>query len=192
MPIRVIAGSARGRRLKPVPGSSTRPVMDKVKEAVFSIIGPEIVDCTFLDLFSGTGSVGIEALSRGARQAVFVELEKAAIRTIWHNLKTTRLDDRALVLQRDVFSLLKQGADRSYDFIYIAPPQYKEFWLRALQTLDDNPGWLAEHTTVIIQIDPKEQQSLSLKNLEETDRRVYGKTMVWFFQLVADDKTTEG
>lgn len=82
MPIRVISGSAKGRRLKLVPGDSTRPVMDRVKEALFNIIGRDVQDSTWLDLFAGTGSIGIEALSRGGSKAVFVELAKPAIQTI--------------------------------------------------------------------------------------------------------------
>ena len=97
MPIRVIAGSAKGRRLKLVPGDTTRPVMDRVKEALFSIIGRNIFDAAFLDLFAGTGSVGIEALSRGARQAVFVEMNGKAVRTIQENLTLTKLGDKAII-----------------------------------------------------------------------------------------------
>ncbi|MBN2303959.1 MAG: RsmD family RNA methyltransferase, partial [Anaerolineae bacterium] len=89
--MRVIAGSAKGRKLKMVPGDSTRPVMDRVKEALFNILGTSVMDCSFLDLFAGTGSVGIEALSRGAERAVFVDMDRFAIRTIHENLALTRL-----------------------------------------------------------------------------------------------------
>lgn len=81
MPIRVIAGAAKGRRLKMVPGDTTRPVMDRVKEALFNILGRGIVGSSFLDLFAGTGSVGIEALSRGAGRVVFIDRHPLAIRT---------------------------------------------------------------------------------------------------------------
>ena len=97
MSMRVIAGRAKGMRLKTVSGNSTRPIMDKVKEALFSILGQDITDSYFLDLFGGTGSVGIEALSRGAKQATFVELNRLAIRTIHENLQKTRLDQNAIV-----------------------------------------------------------------------------------------------
>lgn len=180
MPVRVIAGTAKGRRLQMVPGEGTRPVMDRVKEACFSIIGRSIVDSTFLDLFAGTGSVGIEALSRGASKAVFVELDKQAVQTIQANLKLTKLEDRAIIRRTDVLQFLKQ-ASTPYDFIYIAPPQFKGIWLTTLQTLDANPGWLAPEATVIVQIDPTEQQPVELKHLAPYDERRYGKTLLWFF-----------
>src|SRR4051794_10105777 len=102
--------------------------MDRVKESLFNIIGRRIYDANFLDLFAGTGSVGIEALSRGARHALLTDLEPRAIRTISENLQLTGFDKRATVRKIDAFTLLKQSADHAYDFIYIAPPQYKGLW----------------------------------------------------------------
>lgn len=181
MPIRVIAGSAKGRRLKLVPGSSTRPVMDRVKEALFSILGQAVVDSVFLDLFAGTGSVGIEALSRGAKQAVFVELDRKAVQTIQENLAVTRLGDRAVIRRTDVFQFLRQPPPGVFDYVYIAPPQYKSLWLHTLQALDANPAWIAPGTVVIVQIDPSEYAPVALRSLQAYDERRYGKTLLWFF-----------
>ncbi len=180
MPIRVIAGTAKGRRLKMVPGETTRPVMDRVKEACFNIIGRGILGATFLDLFAGTGSVGIEALSRGASKAVFVETDKKAVQTIQANLQLTRLSERAVIRRTDVLTFLKSQASTPFDYIYIAPPQYQNLWLTTLQTLDVNPGWLGKDTTVIVQIDPTEQQPLAFQSLETVDERRYGNTLLWF------------
>lgn len=189
MPIRVIAGSAKGRRLKPVPGDSTRPVMDRVKEALFSILGRQVLDATFLDLFAGTGSVGIEALSRGARQAVFVELDKLAIQTIQANLNLTRLIDKAIIRRADVLAMLRQPPPpQPFDFIYIAPPQYKGLWLDTLKTIDNNPGWVGADTTVIVQIDPSEYQEIVFTHLEEYDSRQYGKTLLCFLTIKEVDE----
>lgn len=183
MPMRVIAGSARGRRLKAVPGNTTRPIMDRVKEALFSILGREVIDSRFLDLFAGTGGVGIEALSRGAKQAVFVELEKAAVRTIQDNLATTGLSDRAIIRRTDVFAFLRQPAPLPpFDYIYVAPPQYKSLWLDTLKAIDENPAWVGEDSIVIVQIDPKEQQDIQLANIAAYDERQYGHTLLWFFE----------
>src|SRR5258708_36948405 len=102
MPMRVIAGTAKGRMLKRVPGEGTRPIMDRVKEALFSILGDNIRGTSFLDLYAGRGSVGIEALSRGAVRAVFVENSRPAITTIEENLKATGLAAKATILRRDV------------------------------------------------------------------------------------------
>ncbi|MFN2183770.1 MAG: RsmD family RNA methyltransferase, partial [Anaerolineae bacterium] len=101
--MRVISGSAKGIQLQAVPGSGTRPISDRVKEAVFNILGEEIVGSRVLDLFAGTGSVGIEALSRDAELAVFVEKHPQAIATIRANLKRTKLEARARVVRADVF-----------------------------------------------------------------------------------------
>lgn len=183
MGIRVIAGSAKGRRLKLVPGDSTRPVMDRVKEAVFSILGRGVRDALFLDLFAGTGSVGIEALSRGAEQAVFVEMDRLAVRTIQQNLTITGLGDRAAIRRTDVLALLRQSPPADpYDYIYVAPPQYRDLWRRTLEALDANPGWVPEGTVVIVQIDPKEYDETEFKHLEVYDERQYGKTQVIFYR----------
>lgn len=181
MSIRVIAGSAKGRRLKMVPGDTTRPVMDKVKEACFSIIGRRIIDSVFLDLFAGTGSVGIEALSRGAEKAVFVEIDKKALQVIQENLQLVRLEDQAIVRRTDVLAFLKTDPPEHYDFIYIAPPQYKSLWLQALAALDAKPAWVPVGTSVIVQIDPSEKQTIDLKYLAPIDERRYGNTLLWFF-----------
>jgi 16S rRNA (guanine(966)-N(2))-methyltransferase RsmD len=181
MPVRVIAGTAKGRRLKMVPGDTTRPVMDRVKEACFSIIGRQIIDATFLDLYAGTGSVGIEALSRGARSVLFVELDRMAVQTIQANLELTRLGDKAIIRRTDVLHFLSHPTGTAFDFIYIAPPQYKNLWAETLQTLDKNPSWLKPATMVIVQIDPTEKQPIELRHLTPYDERRYGKTLLWFF-----------
>lgn len=182
MAIRVIAGKAKGRILKPVPGDSTRPIMDRVKEALFNIIGADIWDTTFIDLFAGTGSVGIEALSRGAAQAYFYDLERAAIKTIQHNLQLTRLSDQAVVRQADALALIEGAPPAPVDYIYVAPPQYQGLWLRTLQALDASPAWLSNQPVVIVQIDPNEQRPVALGSLEPYDERKYGNTLLWFFE----------
>lgn len=193
MPIRVIAGSAKGRKLKLVPGDTTRPVMDRVKEALFSIIGRDIIGASFLDLFAGTGSVGIEALSRGAERAVFVELERLACRIIEENLTHTGLKDHAMVRRMDVLALANgTPPELPFDYIYIAPPQYKGLWLQTLQALDKNAGWFSDETSVIIQIDPNERVDVSLTHLELTDERLYGNTMLLFYNLIDEDTETNG
>lgn len=181
MPIRVIAGSAKGRRLKMVPGDSTRPVMDRVKEALFSILGRSVVGATVLDLFAGTGSVGIEALSRGADHVTFIDLDRKAVQTVRENLELTRLAEQAVVRRADALAVVKGPPDRRYDLIYVAPPQYKNLWVDAVQTLDKNPVWLPEGTRVIVQIDPSERKELALQHLELTDERTYGKTLLLFY-----------
>jgi 16S rRNA (guanine966-N2)-methyltransferase len=184
--IRVIAGTAKGRQLKLVPGDSTRPIMDRVKESLFNIIGRDIFDASFLDLFAGTGSVAIEALSRGASYALLIDLEPRAIRTISDNLRVTGFDTQTTVRKIDAFTLLRQAADRAYDFIYIAPPQYQSLWSAALEAIEANLSWLDPEGQVIVQIDPTENTPVTLQHLHLSDERRYGNTLLLFFRLEPD------
>ncbi len=188
MPIRVIAGVAKGRKLKLVPGDSTRPVMDRVKESLFNILGTSIRDSSFLDLFAGTGSVGIEALSRGAGHALFIDNDRMAIKTIRENLEVTRLDKKAQVLQADSFAYLQRVRPEPFEFIYIAPPQFKGMWKKALLALEANPAHVQPDGVVIVQIDPSEREELALTTLQLYDERKYGRTVLWFFERTPDDE----
>ena len=180
---RIIAGTARGIRLQPVPGNTTRPITDRVKESLFNILGQDILNAAFLDLFGGTGSVGIEALSRGAAYVRLLDLHHAAINTIKTNLVRTHLEKNADVVAGDAFTYLNRQADRVFDYIYIAPPQYKDLWQKALQSVDSHPNWLAKDAWVIVQIDPVEYQKLDLQNLHEFDQRQYGSTLLVFYTV---------
>jgi 16S rRNA (guanine966-N2)-methyltransferase len=187
MPIRVIAGKAKGKKLKMVPGSSTRPVTDRVKESFFNIIRLDLPGGKLLDLFAGTGSVGIEALSQGAAFVRFIELDRYAIRTVKENLELTGLAGQdAEVMQLDAFGLLARRPDMRFDYIYIAPPQYKGLWTKALKALDANPDWSVEDGWVIAQVDPKEYQALDLDQFVEFDQRRYGNTLLIFYERSYD------
>jgi len=179
---RIISGTARGIRLDPVPGDSTRPITDRVKEALFNILSSDIVDATFLDLFGGTGSVGIEALSRGARSCQFLELNPKAISTLKNNLQKTRTSDKARVLHSDALKFLSVSQPERFDYIYIAPPQYKEIWLDAIQRVDKNISLLSDDGWVIVQIHPVEYKALELNALVEFDQRKYGSTLLVFYE----------
>lgn len=181
--MRVIAGSAKGIQLQAVPGKGTRPITDRVKEALFNILGEGVVDARMLDLFAGTGSVGIEALSRGAAEAVFVEKQSKAIKTIRVNLQRTRLQERARIVQTDVFKFLAREPE-PFDLVYVAPPQYLGLWNKTLLILDDNPSWLASDGLAIVQIFPKELEPLDLNHFRPTDQRKYGSTLLCFYELV--------
>ena len=178
--MRVIAGIAKGRRLFAVPGDSTRPITDRVKGSLFDILADSIVGAHFLDLFAGTGSVGIEALSRGASRAVFVESNRRALTTLRRNLQATGLGASAVVAQRDVFQYLDQPPCRSFDIIYVAPPQYKGLWSKTLLRLDGS-GLLDASGKAIAQIFPKEYGDLPLQQLVLYDRRKYGSTLLCFY-----------
>jgi 16S rRNA (guanine966-N2)-methyltransferase len=181
--MRVIAGSAKGIRLASVPGKSTRPITDQVKEALFNIIGAEVVGKTFLDLFGGTGAVGIEALSRGAEHAVFLEIQYQAYKVIQNNLDATGLASYATTYKMDAFKYIRERTPQVFDFIYIAPPQYRFIWEKAMATLDENPEWTGLESTVIVQIHPKElTNKLTYVNFQEFDQRSYGDTLLIFYE----------
>lgn len=181
--MRVITGSAKGRKLTAVPGSGTRPITARVKSALFSILGPAIYECTLLDLFGGTGAVGIEALSRGAQRVVFVERARKAILTIRKNLEITQLSRRAEIIQADAFQYLHTApADLAFDFVYVAPPQHKALWAKALLALDVKP-LLSPDGQIIVQIHPKEYEPLATRNLRLIDERRYGSTVLLFYAL---------
>jgi len=186
--MRVISGSAKGIKLSSVPGNSTRPITDRVKEALFNIIGLDIYDKTFLDLFGGTGAVGIEALSRGADHVLFLDTNYRAYKIIQKNLDATQLAPYADVLKKDAFAYLRSEVDKSYDYIFIAPPQYKGLWHKAMLELDENSDWLAKSGVIIVQIHPKElNEDIGYTNYKEFDRRDYGDTLLIFFEKILAD-----
>ena len=136
-----------------------------------------------LDLFAGTGSVGIEALSRGTKLVLFVDKSQHAINTVKINLHNTGLDQNANVLKKDAFKLLEQATSQAFDYIYIAPPQYKDLWKRSLFLLDSNPEWLSCDAWAIAQIHPVEYESIELDRLVEFDQRQYGSTLLLFYKM---------
>jgi 16S rRNA (guanine(966)-N(2))-methyltransferase RsmD len=182
--LRVIAGKARGHKLRKVPGDTTRPITDRVKENLFNILAEWVIGTSWLDLFAGTGQVGIEALSRGADRGVFIDREGLAIRTIKENLRHTKLADKALVIQRDAFSYLNEKPLKPFDVIYVAPPQYKELWIDAINEIDrGSADLLTESGIAIAQIDPSEYTDLELSKLRIYDQRRYGRTMLCFYEV---------
>lgn len=186
--MRVIAGTAKGRKLNSVPGDTTRPIADRVKSALFSILTSQdaLRNSRWLDLFGGTGAVGIEALSRGAAAVVFVERDSRAVRVLGQNLSHTGLAGRAHVVRGDAFGYLARPALEPFDVIYIAPPQYRELWEKALLAVDSRPELLTETGQVIVQIHPREDKpDLPLTHLVRYDERQYGSTRLLFYELAA-------
>ena len=182
MTLRVISGKAKGRKLKSVPGDTTRPITDRVKEALFNIIAGDVIDSNWWDLFAGTGAVGIEALSRGASFVRFSDSNRVPIETIKFNVEHCGFGSQAEIRRGDAFALLASAPDRKFDYLYIAPPQYQEMWAKALELTDENMNWLGEDSWVIAQIAPKEYKSLSLENLTEFEQRKYGSTLLVFYE----------
>ncbi len=128
--MRVIAGAAKGRRLVTPRGTTTRPSTDRLRESLFGTLGERVVDANVLDLFAGSGALGIEALSRGAAHATFVERDAAALAVIRQNLESTGLADRSMIARGDVASFLRLAMDR-FDVVFCDPP-YAEADLLAI------------------------------------------------------------
>lgn len=152
--MRVIAGSARHLKLKTIEGMGTRPTTDRIKETLFNMLSFYVEDSRFLDLFSGSGGIGIEALSRGAKQAVFVEQNKKAVACIKENLMHTHLSDKAVVMSKDVMTALRLLDDekQAFDYIFMDPPYGKLLEKEAVLCLDDS-SLCNEDTTIIIESD---------------------------------------
>ncbi len=145
--MRVISGSARSLRLKTIEGNGTRPTTDRIKETLFNMINDRMYDCRFLDLFSGSGAIGIEALSRGAREAVFVENNKKAVSCIKENLKFTKLIDRAQIIERNAESAVA-GLSGRFDVIFMDPPYDNEYEKQMLELISKSD--IADRDTLII------------------------------------------
>lgn len=125
--MRVISGSARGRKLKAPEGLTTRPTTDRIKESLFNIIAADLYECRFLDLFSGSGSMGIEAISRGAKKAVFVDNNRNSVAVINENIKATRFEERAEVMNCDISNAIARLGclGEKFDIIFMDPPYNK-------------------------------------------------------------------
>lgn len=182
MSLRVIAGKAKGRKLKSAPDDTTRPITDRVKESLFNIIAGDVLNSSWWDVFAGTGAVGIEALSRGASFARFSDSNRAPIETIKANVEHCGFKAQADIHRADAFAYLASPPDRLFEYIYIAPPQYQEMWFKALELVDENPGWMAEDGWVIVQINPKEYKPFEFENLQEFEQRKYGSTLLIFYE----------
>src|SRR5258708_25783848 len=180
--MRVVAGSAKGRRLGGATSPGHRPIMDRVKTALFDTLTPDIAETRFLDLFAGTGGIGIEALSRGSAFATFIELAPDALQCVRQNLAITGFTAQAEVLRTDAFAYLARAyaAGTRYDIVYVAPPQYQGMAARAVAALDAHP-LTGPGGRVIAQVHPRQPaqlDALPLTRLRHSDERRYGSTLL--------------
>ncbi len=148
--MRVIAGTARSLPLKTPDGSDTRPTTDRIKETLFNMLQPYLYDAVFVDLFSGSGGIGIEALSRGGRHAYFVENDKRALSCIVDNLQFTKFTQQATVLRQDAVSALYGIHEHAVDVIFMDPPYDRGYEKQVLQALRELP-WVTPDTLIVIE-----------------------------------------
>jgi len=187
--MRIIAGSLKGKKIKSLPGLATRPLLGRIKKSLFDILGDKVVDASFLDLYAGTGSVGIEALSRGARYVLFVEKEGRLTRLIRENLRMCKLEKRAEVFETDVLDYKKEGEKSflpgQFDLIFAGPP-YKSNLIKDTLDIIVKLSLLKKDGWVICQHHFKEKVPEKEGFLSLFRKEQYGKTAMSFYQVCTE------
>ncbi|TYP00308.1 16S rRNA (guanine(966)-N(2))-methyltransferase RsmD [Geothermobacter ehrlichii] len=181
--MRVISGTARGHRLATFTGRDVRPTPDRVREAVFNMLASRLDsfdDCRVLDLFAGSGAMGIEALSRGAREALFIDNGATAARIVGKNLAHCRMSDRGRLLRADVVKSLGRLAGEKYDLIFMDPPYHSGLAERVLQQLAE-ADLLAEAGLIVVETDRKEPPTGAPLRLQRLLERRFGRVRIEFF-----------
>ena len=181
--MRIIAGSAKGRRLKTLKGLDKRPTADRVKETIFAVLGKKIQGAEALDLYAGTGNLGIEALSRDAGAVLFVDNDAGAKKIIEENLRVTLLQDRAQIWRCDVFRALRRcrASGRMFDVIFADPPYGKGFGIQTFLALGEC-GILKQGGIFILEHQISEEVGADSNQLKVFSEKLYGQTAVHFFQ----------
>lgn len=181
--MRVVAGEYGGRRLKAVPGMKTRPTTDKVKEAMFNIIGPYLEGGQVLDLFAGSGGLSIEAVSRGADHATLVDRQYQAIKTIHENLSVTKEEDNFTVLKGDAYKMLNKLAkqEQGFDYVFLDPPYKKQQILELMEQLK-KLGLLNTDALIICETDQVADLPEELADFELIKKADYGITELTFYR----------
>lgn len=182
--MRVISGIRKGHRLKAPKGTDVRPTEDKIKESVFNILGNINVDSVVLDLFAGSGSIGIEFLSRGAKKCYFVDFSARSISSIKDNLAHTKLMESATIIKSDSIKAIKSLYNKNvnFDYIFLDPPfRNNELLLKALNTLRDFPI-LNSNGLIIVEHESELNLEELLFNFKKVDKRRYGSKTISFFK----------
>ncbi|MDO4711654.1 MAG: 16S rRNA (guanine(966)-N(2))-methyltransferase RsmD [Peptostreptococcaceae bacterium] len=181
--MRVISGTARGKKLKSPVDESVRPTLDRVKENLFNIIGSGIRDAVVLDLFAGSGALGIEALSRGAKRCVFVDNDKRSIELVRQNLKETRLAEHAVVHLAEAQSIIQKlcAEGQKFDYIFIDPPYCQGIVQKILKQLE-KCNIMQEEGFVIIETDRFERPPEEISDLLKIKEREYSNTRISIFR----------
>ncbi len=178
--MRIIAGKHRGRVLKEFDGKDIRPTSDRAREALFNIFSEKIPDCTFLDLFAGTGAVGIEAISRGAKKVVMVDIRRESVELIKKNLALVK--ESAVVYNKDGIEYLKSTTEK-FDFIFIDPPYKSDLGYIALELIGKEK-LLQKNGVAVFESD---RECENLPYLQKTSVRRYGKNIFNIFTAEAEN-----
>ena len=178
--MRVISGTAKGCKLNSIDDLSTRPTLDRVKEPLFSIIQNYLQDANVLDLFAGSGALGIETLSRGAKHCVFCDKSFKSIQILKENIKKTRMEEKSTVVGKDYKKCL-EGLNETFNIIFIDPPYKQDIAVDAIKRILDLK-LLAEDGIIILETDEEERELEEVKEVEVEvyDRRKYGRVKLLF------------
>ena len=179
--MRVISGSAKGLNLKTIEGNSTRPTRDMVKEALFSILMSQIQNSNFLDLFAGSGAIGIEALSRGAQFCMFIDYNPACIKVIKENIKKAKFNDFSKVYNTDYKKAISKLDEESFDIIYIDPPYNKEMGIDAIQLISEK-NILTNGGIIVLETDTNELVPDFIGIYEKFNYKRYGRNILSLFR----------
>lgn len=190
--MRVISGTAKGRSLKAVPGMGTRPTTDKVKEAIFSMIGPYFDGGRVLDLFAGTGGLGIEALSRGMDRAIFTDMDKKSIETIKENVRATGFEDKAEIYRNDANKALKALAKRKakFDLVFLDPPYRLKILRELVEALLQNE-LLEDRAIIVMEHDADDAFEDAIGACVPIRRSEYGETAVTIYTYNSNQQIKE-
>ena len=177
--MRIIGGKFRSRVLSEFPGEDVRPTSDRAREALFNILYTRVVGARALDLFAGSGAVGIECLSRGAKEVVFNDSSKESVAIVKKNLATLKIDNREAQVRQGDFSVCLESMREPFDIIFIDPPYQRDYGVQALQKIAQK-GLLTENGVAIYERDRAFEGEIS--GLEKFDERRYGKAYLTFFK----------
>ena len=182
--MRIISGRARGTKLYTLEGDSTRPTLDRVKESIFNIIQSDIKDSIFLDLFAGSGAIGLEAASRGAKKAILCDKSKEAMQIIKKNILKTHLENVVETYLLDFRALLNDKLNEKLDIVYIDPPYKSDFAIQAVNIILEN-NLITKDSLILIETDRKEEIEEKLKkvDLRIVDERKYGRAEIFFLKM---------
>ena len=182
--MRVISGNLRGTKLYTLDGLQTRPTLDRVKESLFNIINFDIKNSKFLDLFAGSGAIGIEAASRGASKVVMCEKSKDAVNVINKNLLKTKLQDEIKLYNMDFEKCIENFINEKFDIIYLDPPYKTDYAYRAVKLMLDKQ-LITEETKIILETDIEQIVENQFKNfnLKEINKKKYGRACLLFYKM---------
>ena len=188
--MRIISGKARGTKLYTLDGTATRPTLDRVKESLFNIIQNDIEDSTVLDLFSGSGAIGLEFLSRGAKRAVLCDNSKDAIKIIKQNVQKTHFEEKAEVYNMEFTKLVERLQNQKFDIIYIDPPYATDFIKISLEKIIEYE-LVNENTKIIVETDDETRilNQIEKMDVEITDKRKYGRATIIFLRDIKNTNT---